>query len=567
LNKLEFIELLKAPEKVSQANYAALEIVVKENPYFHSAHSVIARSSRILKIPSAAKKMNTAALYATNRDILKKYILGQIKFKSASLPSDKSANPPAPKTITGAKQPAKPRKAPQHLSPDEQSELIKEIYENLEKWKHSRDHYLEFDRAHPEEIIIEDPHAKSAQVEELKNQIAAEVIAEEETTAADSPDKVEETPAPQIAQSEVESEPPDEPASTSDKDDADKIVKVAAAPDIPASEAKQEKIPDTPEAIAQRAKEAGLTEAEIDDLLQSVADEKAGISSEKQASEESVDEGALHVAHDEELEISDVDELDLEDIVGESAYQEVLESIEQDSQPLEPVEESVEIVAEEPQDFTEEIIEEAEVAEKIDEKSVDEEEITLDLNIDSDKSIEETEEELVKLDQEKQSLKLTPGLAREGAKKFRLSFMRPTSIRGKGKKARPSTASKTTKVKPTTENKKSASEIVAKQEEEPATKKTIKKIVKTKKAATVKSGKAEKIQETTSKKKITSKSLTTKKTSTEKDSKNTTPKTTKTKFKLSTSIVAKVKNKIAAKKKAKKATDENLTGEKKKSKK
>ncbi len=156
MNKLTFLKLMKTPDKISDADFIELETLVKANPYFQNGHCVLAHASKYLKKPSLSKRMNTAAIYSTDRNIFKQYIQGQVKFgfvKDTADPASKAR--PAQETRTLSP----PIKVPT-LNPDvEQDTLVGEIYENLKKWKASRENYLDYDRKHPEEIVIENPFA------------------------------------------------------------------------------------------------------------------------------------------------------------------------------------------------------------------------------------------------------------------------------------------------------------------------------------------------------------------------------------------------------------------------
>ncbi|WP_420581274.1 hypothetical protein [Reichenbachiella sp.] len=79
------------------------------------------------------------------------------------------------------------------------SALVKEIYENLEKWKASREHYLDYDKKHPEEIVIEDPHASQT------------LTSQPEVPAGKSPDSRRRTNCPNIDRANREKEELKEP--------------------------------------------------------------------------------------------------------------------------------------------------------------------------------------------------------------------------------------------------------------------------------------------------------------------------------------------------------------------
>ncbi|MEQ9288326.1 MAG: hypothetical protein RIG77_15520 [Cyclobacteriaceae bacterium] len=205
MNKQKFVDFLRQPESISDSSLAELEHLVSENPYFHSAHTVIARASRLLKDRKAARKVNTAAIYATSRKALKKYIQGDLVFgeqiKPKSPPVEEQAStttaPVIEETTRQESAPSKPvtepLKAAPALSQTDHDSLIDEVYENIEEWKKSRNHFLDYElsledsgstkakeEVEPETPAEERPAKPASAVDKIKSQIAEEIIAEEE---------------------------------------------------------------------------------------------------------------------------------------------------------------------------------------------------------------------------------------------------------------------------------------------------------------------------------------------------------------------------------------------------
>ncbi|UXP31803.1 hypothetical protein N6H18_15760 [Reichenbachiella agarivorans] len=167
MNKQKFIDLVGVTEKISEADVKALETLVRQYPYFQNGHAILAKASRTLKLPSYKAKMNTAAVYATDRLVFKDFIT------ATPSPATKTAQTnPTPIQKTVAPQPSvTPR--------GEMDKLIEEIYANLENWKSSREQYLEYEKEHPEEIVILPVPKADDAFEKLKKQVADEVNAEE----------------------------------------------------------------------------------------------------------------------------------------------------------------------------------------------------------------------------------------------------------------------------------------------------------------------------------------------------------------------------------------------------
>lgn len=207
MNRQQFIDILKSPEMVSDSAFSELEQIIKDNPYFHSAYVIAANSSKLLKKKDAGKWMNTAAIYATNRNILKKYILGQVQFHGAvvseiagnqiqtkpqSTPSgvsqQKQQVQDSPEKSSLPKPPTNPKSPQDHLLVD--------LYNNLEGWKKNREAYLQAEKSFKDYEDVVDLEKQASDVEKIKNQIAQEVIAEEAQSSIEVPQQ-QETPTNQ----------------------------------------------------------------------------------------------------------------------------------------------------------------------------------------------------------------------------------------------------------------------------------------------------------------------------------------------------------------------------------
>ena len=89
MNRNELVEFLRDPSSLSSENLEELEKIAAEAPYFQSVRMLLAKGSKMLNDPSAKKRVGTAAIYATDRALLKKYISGNLLFLT---------NPPEGKT-------------------------------------------------------------------------------------------------------------------------------------------------------------------------------------------------------------------------------------------------------------------------------------------------------------------------------------------------------------------------------------------------------------------------------------------------------------------------------------
>ncbi|MEO9485413.1 MAG: hypothetical protein ABJG47_18280 [Ekhidna sp.] len=82
MNKSELITFLRDPTKLSSEQLEELEAIVDENPYFLSARLLLAKASKEQKHAETKKRVASAAIYSTDRVLLKKYLNGDLFFLS-----------------------------------------------------------------------------------------------------------------------------------------------------------------------------------------------------------------------------------------------------------------------------------------------------------------------------------------------------------------------------------------------------------------------------------------------------------------------------------------------------
>ncbi len=80
MNKSELITFLRDPNKLSPEQLEELEEVVNEHPYFLSARLLLAKASKEQGHPKTKKRVASAAIYSTDRILLKKYLNGNLFF-------------------------------------------------------------------------------------------------------------------------------------------------------------------------------------------------------------------------------------------------------------------------------------------------------------------------------------------------------------------------------------------------------------------------------------------------------------------------------------------------------
>lgn len=194
MNKQKFIEYLRNPTAVTDQTISDLEQVVEEYPYFQSARTLLAKAGKLKKNEKASRFTATAATYATDRALLKRYLNDKLIFlstvnvheshevdhksdrskeiketKSVSIKNKPATNPPPEdkpqqkEVITNEEVASKPASAPESTDPSpEQVErsknldhLIEDLYHDMEELKVSREKFLEFERKMEEEEAVD----------------------------------------------------------------------------------------------------------------------------------------------------------------------------------------------------------------------------------------------------------------------------------------------------------------------------------------------------------------------------------------------------------------------------
>jgi hypothetical protein len=83
---------LRDPSSLNTEKLSELEEIVAEAPYFQSARMLLAKGSRMLNEPSTKRRISSAAIYATDRPLLKKYISGNLLFLTKPPEEEESAS-------------------------------------------------------------------------------------------------------------------------------------------------------------------------------------------------------------------------------------------------------------------------------------------------------------------------------------------------------------------------------------------------------------------------------------------------------------------------------------------
>lgn len=106
MNKEKFIDCLRDPSLLQDSEIRELNQLVKRYPYFQGARALLAKVSKERNLKDAAHRISSAAVYTTDRALLKKYISDHLFFLDSreAVKEEKTA----PKKTTGRKTPRPP---------------------------------------------------------------------------------------------------------------------------------------------------------------------------------------------------------------------------------------------------------------------------------------------------------------------------------------------------------------------------------------------------------------------------------------------------------------------------
>lgn len=212
MNKQKFVEYLRKPSDLNAQALAQLESLVEEHPYFQSARTLLAKGSKQMNPKKAGNHINSAAIYATDRILLKRYINDELIFLSpldvhesheadherdineviktnkiatAQLKAARESEaPPKKQRITPPQE--EPETLPEAPDASELDLLIKDIYREMEELKVNRAKLNEI-----ENKLVEDEAVNDA-VERATRKVASKIEVEKEETTF--PEELEETP-------------------------------------------------------------------------------------------------------------------------------------------------------------------------------------------------------------------------------------------------------------------------------------------------------------------------------------------------------------------------------------
>ena len=136
MNKQNFLEITRDLTQFSKENISELRVLQRAYPYSQILHALVAKIQKEAHEPEAGLSLNLAAMYATDRGLLKELMQTPVKHKPA-----KKKKSPKPK--------ADPLPVPEVMvhheaDPNDEMEMIRnELLSNLESLQRHRKMYLD----------------------------------------------------------------------------------------------------------------------------------------------------------------------------------------------------------------------------------------------------------------------------------------------------------------------------------------------------------------------------------------------------------------------------------------
>lgn len=132
MNKNELITFLRNPNDLKESDLAELEQIIEISPYFLSGRMLLAKGSKEIKHPDTRKRISSAAVYSTDRPLLKKYISGKLFFLSKPPEKEEILEQPLQETALKKSEPEKEPNKSQKIEIITTPKTSKPEKENLE---------------------------------------------------------------------------------------------------------------------------------------------------------------------------------------------------------------------------------------------------------------------------------------------------------------------------------------------------------------------------------------------------------------------------------------------------
>lgn len=344
MNKQKFVEYLRQPTSLETDSLKELESMLEEFPYFQNARTLIAKGGKQLKSKKAGAYVSSAAIYATDRALLKRYLNDQLIFLSplevhesheAERERDltdtiKTSRVVSAKVKQSAAEEKEPPKKKVIMRPKPESPKAEDILEDLTNPVPSDlDNIIEELYRDLEQLKV-----NRAKLDKIENDLAEQEAVDEAVKKATQ--KTSEPAEPII--------PPTEPS-----EEPKTLEESSISIESPAAEEKEEfeEIPEPSEKVKEPSKETEVTKAEIEEPTEEVQEEI-----------EPIDTSSSTIEDEEEDDYEFGINIEYEDSDDSVIVTEETETQPSDEEEVkvEPEEEITEANADEPQ---EEVIEES----------------------------------------------------------------------------------------------------------------------------------------------------------------------------------------------------------------
>ena len=161
MNKQKFIKIVKNYNNISEEDRNKLHEIVKAYPYSQILHTLIAKANHDAKTSIAGQTLNYAAMYATDRAILKhviqsKPVIPEQPVVSESKPVVSESKPVVAEDHEPAIVVKEKERFTANYSEDDavSDELRDKVLGDLEALKKSKESYLEWEADHPEKKVV-----------------------------------------------------------------------------------------------------------------------------------------------------------------------------------------------------------------------------------------------------------------------------------------------------------------------------------------------------------------------------------------------------------------------------
>ena len=145
MNKQKFVEYLRSPDHLNEEQFEEVQQLLVDHPYFSIAKSIAAIAAKKLDNDTRGKLITSAAIFATDRKHLKKYINGELIFLDAPAETGKEKEKITP-SVEETPPPSSTEPDLTNLSPPsvgDVDQILDELQHDMNALKKSREHFVD----------------------------------------------------------------------------------------------------------------------------------------------------------------------------------------------------------------------------------------------------------------------------------------------------------------------------------------------------------------------------------------------------------------------------------------